>query len=120
MGCLDDSTLSKHLATRWKQERSKWQSSQAASWTYALPALNDDDDQQQQATTTKTLTGGCTCGASRYRVAVHGSTELCRARLHDVDACLQYGYWMDNNDTTIGSNDGAWTTTHLLELSWPS
>jgi hypothetical protein len=114
---LDDSVPNNYLDS-WRTSRRIWQQSSETSWTRAKPQApsNDDDEDTTTAPRDGRLTGGCSCGASRFYIDYSPPTELqhCYCRLCRQLSGGPYMTWapFDNIDL-------AWNTEPPLVRTTP-
>ncbi|KAL7581010.1 hypothetical protein ACA910_005819 [Epithemia clementina (nom. ined.)] len=82
MGPIDDQTLPKPMGEYFQNNRQPWQLDQRPCWSQAA-ALALKPRTVNQGGRPMFLTGSCTCGQSKYRVRLEGTTELqnCYCRL---------------------------------------
>lgn len=71
MGLIKDESIPKHLNTKWKKDRIKWQPDLAAKWPRARPRQT-----RHGLPPSTTVTGSCACGQCAYEIPFEHPMEL--------------------------------------------
>jgi hypothetical protein len=103
MGPIEDKSVPDKIWMGWQKQRNPWQLESKAVWTDAKPSAIDSNG----FPATKTLEGGCGCGASRYSIQFHPTSELqhCYCRL-----CRQFSGSAFQTWVPVPNQFFTWTT----------